>query len=81
VFLSNRQLDTAAPKAAIQAIETLDAEVQSLNEDKKAAYAKARAAGLNTKVLKALIHERRIPPDEVDRFRDLLAAYRKVIGR
>jgi uncharacterized protein (UPF0335 family) len=79
--MSNRQLDTAALKAAVKAIETLDAQIRDLNEDKKEAYSKARAAGLDVKILKALIHERRIPPEEFGALQDMLTLYRKALGR
>jgi uncharacterized protein (UPF0335 family) len=79
--MSSRQIDTTALKTAVKAIEALDAQIKELNEDKTEAYAKARAAGLDTRILKALVHERRIPPEEFGAFQDLLALYRKELGR
>jgi uncharacterized protein (UPF0335 family) len=79
--MSSRQIDNTALKTAVKAIEALDAQIKELNEDKTEAYAKARAAGLDIKVLKALVHERRIPPDQFGAFQDLLALYRTALGR
>jgi uncharacterized protein (UPF0335 family) len=68
-------------RAAVAEIEEIEADIRSHMEDRKTAYAKAQAQGLDVKVLKRLIRDLRQDQAQLDLFEDQLSSYRRAMGR
>jgi uncharacterized protein (UPF0335 family) len=78
--MTTENINTAQLKKLVEAIEGVEAEIRSLTEDRKADYARAKANGLDPKVIKALIKGRRQDQAELDLFQDQLSAYRRALA-
>jgi uncharacterized protein (UPF0335 family) len=63
----------------VNRIENVEADIRSMMEDRKGLYIEARAAGLDQKVLKTLIRQRRLDQAELDLFQDQLSIYRRAL--
>jgi uncharacterized protein (UPF0335 family) len=77
---TENSINAAQLKKLVAAIEDKEAEVRQLLEDRKADYARAKANGLDPKVIKALIKGRRQDQAELDLFQDQLSAYRRALA-
>lgn len=67
-------------KAFIERIERLEEEKKTLADDIKDVFAEAKAAGYDTKALKAVIKERKQDQDEVRLQQQLIDTYKHALG-
>jgi uncharacterized protein (UPF0335 family) len=62
-------------RSFVERIETLDSELQELNEQKKEVFAEAKGEGFDVKILKEIIKLRKQDQDERDEHETLLDMY------
>jgi uncharacterized protein (UPF0335 family) len=67
-------------RSFIERIERLEAEKKVLADDIKEVYAEAKGTGLDTKIMRQLIRDRRMDKDDFDEQQSLLDVYRRAIG-
>ncbi len=67
-------------KAFIERIERLEEEKKALSSDVKDIYSEAKSAGYDVKVIRQLIRERKLDPNEVEESSTLLDVYKAAIG-
>jgi uncharacterized protein (UPF0335 family) len=67
-------------KSFIERIERLEEEKQSLARDIKEVFAEAKGTGFDTKIMRALVKERRMDRDELAEQREILDTYRRALG-
>jgi len=66
-------------RSFIERIETLDSELQELNEQKKEVFSEAKGEGFDVKILKEIIKLRKQDQDERDEHETLLEVYLRAI--
>ena len=66
-------------RSFIERIETLDSELQELNEQKKEVFSEAKGEGFDVKILKEIIKLRKQDQDERDEHETLLDVYLRAI--
>ena len=66
-------------RSFVERIEHLDTELQELNEQKKEAFAEAKAEGFDVKILKEIIKLRKEDKDERDERETLLELYMRAM--
>lgn len=67
-------------KAYVERVERLNAERATISEDVKEVFAEAKNNGLDTKVIKKLIAERKRDRHEVEAELELLELYRRALS-
>ena len=67
-------------KSLVERIENLETEKKALAEDIKEVYSEAKAIGFDTKVMRAVIRERKKDPADRDEFDSLFDLYMSVFG-
>jgi uncharacterized protein (UPF0335 family) len=72
--------DSAQIKGFVERIERLDVEQQTVGLDKKSVYDEAKKAGINTKMLRRFISERKRDAKDSQIDKDALDAYRAALG-
>jgi uncharacterized protein (UPF0335 family) len=66
-------------RSFVERIETLDGELQELNEQKKEVFSEAKAEGFDVKILKEIIKLRKQDKDERDERESLLDLYMRAM--
>jgi uncharacterized protein (UPF0335 family) len=66
-------------RAFVERIETLDAELQELNEQKKEVFAEAKGEGFDVKILKEIIKLRKQNEEERDERESMLDLYMRAM--
>jgi uncharacterized protein (UPF0335 family) len=66
-------------RSFVERIENLDTELAELNEQKKEAFAEAKAEGLDVKILREIIKLRKQDEDERDEHETLLDLYMRAM--
>ena len=66
-------------RAFVERIETLDTELQELNEQKKEVFSEAKAEGFDVKILKEIIKLRKQDKEERDERESLLDLYMRAM--
>jgi uncharacterized protein (UPF0335 family) len=66
-------------RSFVERVETLDAELQEINEQKKEVFAEARGEGFDVKILKEIIRLRKQDKDERDEHESLLDTYMRAM--
>ena len=61
-------------------IERVEEEIAGLKADVKEIYADAKSHGFNTKILRQMIKERKVEPNEWQEARTLADLYRRALG-
>ena len=69
-----------ALKSLVERIENLETEKKALADDIKEVYSEAKANGFDTKVMRAVIRERKKDPADRDEFDSLFDLYMSVFG-
>lgn len=67
-------------RSFVERIERLEEEKAGLGEDIRQVKLEAKAAGFDTKVITAIIRERKKEPAEVQEFESILDLYRHALG-
>jgi uncharacterized protein (UPF0335 family) len=67
-------------KSLVERIERLDEERQAIGSDIKDIFHEAKAAGFDTKVLRALLRLRKQEPAAIEEMETLLDLYRRALG-
>jgi uncharacterized protein (UPF0335 family) len=67
-------------RSFIERIERLEEEKRSTAADIKEVYAEAKGAGFDTKIMRAIVKERRMDKDDLDEQATLLDIYRRALG-
>jgi uncharacterized protein (UPF0335 family) len=67
-------------RSIIERIERLEEEKKALSSDVKDIYSEAKSAGYDVKVIRQLIRERKLDPNEVEESSTLLDVYKAAIG-
>ena len=73
-------IDRAALTAMVESIEALEADKAKIAEEIRELYAAAKESGLDPKLVRALVRERRQTEAERNEFAALLDAYRAALG-
>jgi uncharacterized protein (UPF0335 family) len=73
-------IDACRMRSIVEQIEAIEDEVRSKLEDRKSAYAKAKAQGFDTKVLKRLVRERQRDQGELELEENTLSLYRRALA-
>ncbi len=68
-------------RSFIERIERLESEKRGFTADIKEVFAEAKGSGFDTKIMRALIKERRIDKDDLDEMQTLLDVYRRALGQ
>jgi uncharacterized protein (UPF0335 family) len=66
-------------RSFVERIETLDSELQELNEQKREVFAEAKGEGFDVKILKEIIKLRKQDEEERDERESLLDLYMKAM--
>jgi len=66
-------------RSFVERIETLDTELQELNEQKKEVFSEAKAEGFDVKILKEIIKLRKQDEEERDERESLLDLYMRAM--
>ena len=64
----------------IERIERLEEEKRGIAEDVKDVYSEAKATGYDAKILRAVIHLRRMKPDDRAEYQAVLDTYMAALG-
>lgn len=67
-------------KVFLDRIERLEEEKRSIGEDIKEIFAEAKGQGFDTKLMRMLLKERRMDPDDLKEQNDMLDVYRRALG-
>ena len=67
-------------RSIIERIERLEEERKALGSDIKDIYSEAKSAGLDVKVIRAVVRIRKQEPAEVEEQESLLDVYRRALG-
>lgn len=67
-------------RSIIERIERLESERKALADDVKDIFQEAKSAGLDVKIIRALLKERKKDPAELEEHRTLLELYRDALG-
>jgi uncharacterized protein (UPF0335 family) len=66
-------------RSFVERVETLDAELQEINEQKKEVFAEAKGEGFDVKILKEIIRLRKQDKEERDEHESLLDTYMRAM--
>ena len=66
-------------RSFVERVETIDAELAEMNEQKKEVFAEAKAEGFDVKILKEIIKLRKQDKDERDERDTLLDLYKRAM--
>lgn len=64
----------------IERVERLDEEKKGISDDIRDVYAEAKAIGYDTKIMRAIVRLRKMPPDDRAEADALLETYRNALG-
>jgi uncharacterized protein (UPF0335 family) len=64
----------------VERVERLNTEISGLNEDRQAVFGEAKEAGFSTKIMRAIIKERQIGPDDFAELERMKQIYREQLG-
>lgn len=67
-------------RAFIERIERLDAEKKDIADQQKEVMAEAKSRGYDTKVLRKIIAQRKLDPQEVSETEAVLELYKEALG-
>lgn len=67
-------------RSFIERIEALETEIRDRNDDKSSVYQEAKGTGLDTKIMKKIVAERRKDPAKREEEETLLDLYRNALG-
>jgi uncharacterized protein (UPF0335 family) len=65
----------------IERVESLNANIKALQDDRKEVFSEAAGSGFDVKALRRVIRERAMDRDELDEFEALVQTYWGALGR
>lgn len=76
----HNSLDPETIRAFVERIESVDLEISDMNAAKSEVYAEMKAQGLNVKIVRRIITERRVDPAKRQEQEAVLKMYREALG-
>lgn len=76
----SNSFDAGKLRSYIERVERLDEERKSLGGDIKDIYAEAKSAGFDGKVIRRIIRERRVEPEDLEAEDFTRDSYRRALG-
>ncbi len=67
-------------RAFVERIENLEAEITTMNDDKKEVYAEAKGTGFDTKIIKKIVAMRRVEVNKRKEEAEILDLYMTALG-
>lgn len=67
-------------RSFVERIERLEAEIATLNNDKKEVYAEAKSSGFDTKIMRIVIRNRAMDKDDRDEQETLVEVYERALA-
>jgi uncharacterized protein (UPF0335 family) len=67
-------------RAFVERIENLEAEISTMNDDKKEVYSEAKGTGFDTKIIKRIVALRRLDKAKRDEEAEILDLYMTALG-